>query len=173
MSERKTFIAKLLDGKTDLNQLQINRKVKAKFGKGISFVHIKALKEAHKKGKFDSKYNSICGDKKPAKKKAKKAVKAAAPKAKAATKNKSKKRGERRAKYDTRGRRDADMNKILLKDLNQHLVVFRKSDGHMSSENFKSRKRAEERVRSLVSSGVSTADIGYFRRTEIQAKVTL
>ena len=54
MNERKTFIAKLLDGKTELNQLQINRKVKAKFGKGISFVQIKALKEAHKKGKFDS-----------------------------------------------------------------------------------------------------------------------
>ncbi|MEE9311576.1 MAG: hypothetical protein V3V10_04110, partial [Planctomycetota bacterium] len=157
-------------------QLQINRKVKAKFGTGISFVHIKALKEAHKKGKFDSKYNSICGDKKPAKKKAKKAVKAvkaAAPKAKVAKKSKSKKRGERRAKYDTRGRRDVDMNKILLKDLNQHLVVYRESDGHMMSENFKSRKNAEERVRNLVCSGVSTADIGYFRRTEIQAKVTL
>ncbi|MDC1142511.1 hypothetical protein OAU50_05430 [Planctomycetota bacterium] len=169
MSDRKTFIEKLFKSNPDVKQLEVNRKVKGKYGKGISFVHIKALREAHKKGKYSAKYDVLCGDKPKAKK-------AAAKKAtvkKTPAKAKTKQRGERRAKDDVRGRRDNDRNKILLKDFNQHLVVHKQRDGYMSSENFKSRKRAEDRVRSLISSGVSSSDIGYFRRSSIQTTVTL
>ncbi|MHC4841321.1 MAG: hypothetical protein ACYTDT_10285 [Planctomycetota bacterium] len=159
MSDRKSFIEKLFSSNPDIKQLDVNRRVKAKFGKGVSFVHIKALRESFKKGKFGRTYDSLYGGKPSPKK--------------SGTKTTSKQRGERRAKHDTRGRRDNDRNKVMLKDLDQHLVVYRKQDGYMSSENFKSRKRAEDRVRSLVRSGVSSSDIGYFRRSSIQTSVTL
>lgn len=80
-------------------------------------------------------------------------------------------RGDRRGNLEPRGRRDADLNKIQLREFSEHLVVFRKG-GAMQQATFKSRERAEKLVRELLSAGLAATDIAYYRLNPIKANMT-
>ncbi len=83
-----------------------------------------------------------------------------------------KQRGDRRAKYEPRGRRDADLNKIQLNDFSEHLVVYRK-DGALEQATFKSRDRAEQLVRELLNAGHVATEIAYYKLNPIKTTVTV
>jgi hypothetical protein len=61
MSERKTFVAGLLAAQPDINQLELSRKVREAFGKGLSFVHVRQLREAFASGGFDRLWSELFG----------------------------------------------------------------------------------------------------------------
>ena len=85
---------------------------------------------------------------------------------------KKKQRGDRRARYEPRGRRDADLNKIQLNDFSEHLVVYRK-DGALEQATFKSRDRAEQLVRELLNAGHVATEIAYYKLNPIRTTVTV
>ncbi len=84
----------------------------------------------------------------------------------------AKTRGDRRAKYEPRGRRDADLNKIQLNDFSEHLVVYRK-EGALEQATFKSRDRAEQLVRELLNAGHVATEIAYYKHNPIKTTVTV
>lgn len=84
----------------------------------------------------------------------------------------AKQRGDRRAKYELRGRRKADLDKIQLSDFSDHLVVYRK-DGALQQATFKSRDRAEALVRELLNAGHVATEIAYYKLNPIKATVTV
>jgi len=161
LKDRKSFVAEKFAADPEINQLELSRSVRETFGKGLSFVHVKQLRDAFGKGTFDRAWAELFGMEEDAEKKS-------------ASKSRQKKeRGERRRKTQLRGRRNFDRDKIPMREFSNHLVVYRMHDGTMQSQAFKSRKRAEKLVNDLLSEGVLATEIGYFRRNEIQAKVTL
>lgn len=83
-----------------------------------------------------------------------------------------KQRGDRRAKYEKRGRRKIDLNKIQLDDFSDHLVVYRK-DGALTQQTFKSRDRAEQLVRELLNAGHVATEIAYYKLNPIKTTVTV
>lgn len=83
-----------------------------------------------------------------------------------------KQRGDRRAKYEPRGRRDADLNKIQLNDFSEHLVVYRR-EGALEQATFKSRDRAEQLVRELLNAGHVATEIAYYKLNPIKTTVTV
>lgn len=161
MTDRKSFVAAQFAADSDVNQLTLSRSVRETFGKGLSFVHVKQLRDAFQKGSFDRVWTELFGVEEDAEMKTE-------PK-----KREKKIRGDRRRKTQLRGRRDFDRDKIPMRAFNNHLVVYRMHDGTMQSQAFKSRKRAERLVHDLLVEGVLATDIGYFRRNEIQTKVVL
>ena len=83
-----------------------------------------------------------------------------------------KQRGDRRAKFEKRGRRKLDLNKIQLDDFSEHLVVYRK-DGALTQQTFKSRDRAEQLVRELLNAGHVATEIAYYKLNPIKTTVTV
>jgi hypothetical protein len=83
-----------------------------------------------------------------------------------------KERGDRRAKFETRGRRKLDLNKIQLDDFSAHLVVYR-VDGALTQQTFKSRDRAEQFVRELLNAGHVATEIAYYKLNDINTTVTV
>lgn len=161
MIDRKTFVSEKFTANPEINQLELSRSVREACGKGLSFVHVKQLREAFQKGSFDRTWTELFGMEEDAEKKTD------------GQKREKKSRGERRRKTQLRGRRGFDRDKIPMREFNNHLVVYRTMDGTMQSQAFKSRKRAEHLVAELLTEGVLATDIGYFRRNEIRTKVTL
>lgn len=164
MSERKNFVAALFARDPEMNQLKLSRAVRDKFGKGLSFVNIKKLRDAHNDGSFDRVWNELFKGETDLKL-SKQGMR------KVATQKKI--RGDRRRKTQLKGRRSIDRDKIRISDMRAHLVVYRAADGVMQSLTFKSRKRAEAMVKELLGEGVAANEIGYFRRNEIQTTVVL
>lgn len=159
MTDKKSFVAEQLKANPEINQLELSRKVRETYGKGLSFVHVRQLRDAFAKGSFDRVWQELFGLEEEVEQRAPARVK--------------KSRGERRRKTQLRGRRDLDRDKIVMRDFSNHLVVYRTHDGTMHSQAFKSRDRAERMVNDLLSEGVPASEIGYFRRNEIQARVVL
>jgi hypothetical protein len=164
LSERKDFVAALFAKDPEMNQLKLSRAVRDKFGKGLSFVNIKKLRDAHKDGSFNRVWNELFKGETDLKLSKQGMQKVASRK---------KVRGDRRRKTQLKGRRSIDRDKIRISDMRNHLVVYRADDGVMQSQSFKSRKRAEKLVTELLNDGVPANEIGYFRRNEIQTKVVL
>jgi hypothetical protein len=160
MTDKKSFVAEQLKANPEINQLELSRKVRETYGKGLSFVHVRQLRDAWGKGSFDRVWHELFGLEE-------------ATEQSAAPARQKKSRGERRRKTQLRGRRDLDRDKIVMRDFSNHLVVYRTHDGTMHSQAFKSRDRAERMVNELLSEGVPANEIGYFKRNEIQAKVVL
>lgn len=164
MDTRKEFVAEMFANDPEINQLKLSRAVRDRFGKGISFVNIKKLRDAHGDGSFNRVWNELFKDETDL-------VLSKQGMQKSATQKKA--RGDRRRKTQLKGRRSIDRDKVRISDMRRHLVVYRADDGMMQSQTFKSRKRAEKLVMDLLSDGVPANEIGYFRRNEIQAKVVL
>jgi hypothetical protein len=162
MSEKKSFVAKHFAKDIDCNMAQLSKSVREEFGKGLNLMHVRQLRDAYRAGSFDRKWDELFRHEEEQVRSAKGFKRA-----------KGKVRGDRRRKLQIAGRRDLDRDKILMRDFNNHLVVYRAEDGFMHSQAFKSRRRAEETVKSLIREGVPASDIGYFRRNEIQTTVTL
>ena len=160
MEDKKAFVAALFEDAPNIHQLELSRAVRDKFGKGLSFVHIRKLREAHAKGAFDRMWSELFAVERDVK-----LSKKDAPKKKS--------RGERRRKTLLKGRRNIDRDKIVVTGFNNHLVVYRTHEGLMHSQAFKSRKRAERLVNQLLVDGVPANSIGYFKRNEIKTKVVL
>jgi hypothetical protein len=158
LSDRRTFVAELFATHPDINQLELSRKVRETFGKGLSFVHVRQLREAFLNGSFDRLWSELFGSEQDEQRSAE-AV------------SRKKLRGERRRKTRLRGRRDIDHDKIVMREFHNHMVVYRTHDGRMNSQAFNSRKRAENLVNDLLQEGVPASEIGYFRRNEIKASV--
>lgn len=157
MIRRKTFVAELLAANPELNQLELSRKVRGAFGTGLSFVHVRKLRQAHAEGEFDSVWTDLFGEEEQF----------------GDAESLKKQRGERRRKTQLRGRRGLDRDKIVMREFHSHLVVYRAHDGRMNSQAFNSRKRAESMVNELLIEGVPASEIGYFKRNEIKATVAL
>jgi hypothetical protein len=155
MKDKKTFVAEMLKANPEIKQVDLSRAVRDAYGKGLAFGHIRTLKEAFDKGSFERVWSELFSEEE---------VVEAAP-----VKQKSK--GERRRKTQLKGRRDLDRDKILLRSLNNHLVVYRTHEGNLHSQAFKSRDRAERLVRELLDEGVPAAEIGYFKRNEVKPKL--
>lgn len=160
MSDKKAFVASLFEGDPNINQLELSRAVRQKFGKGLSFVHVRKLREAHADGSFDRLWSEMFATDADLKRSEQ-------------TAPKKKSRGERRRKTLLKGRRDIDRDKIVMNGFNNHLVVYRTHEGLMHSQAFKSRKRAERLVHQLLIEGVPANEIAHFKRNEITTKVVL
>ncbi|GIK53316.1 MAG: hypothetical protein BroJett014_22890 [Planctomycetota bacterium] len=188
MSDRKKTIFQILSNNNNLNQLQLSREIKKQTGQGVAFPQLKKLREALAADQYDAVYDSLFASadapvkRKPGRPRKEKAAAAepapepaaqsegaAAPEQEPAGK---KQRGERRARYDVRGRRKADKNKIQLDDFADHLVVFRTAEG-LRQETFKSRDRAEQKVRELLNAGHVATEIAYYRLNPLKTKVTV
>jgi hypothetical protein len=165
MENKKAFVASIFERDPTVKQLDLSRAVREKFGKGLSFVHVRKLREAFADGSFDRVWSEMFATEPDLKR-------SQASLGKAPTRRK-KSRGERRRKTLLKGRRDIDRDKIVVTDFNSHLVVYRTHEGLMHSRAFKSRKRAERMVNQLLVDGVPANEIGYFRRNEIKTKVVL
>ena len=155
MSERKTFVAGLLAAQPDIKQLELSRRVREAFGKGLSFLHVRQLRAAYLDGGFDRLWSELFGTEEDEQRSDEAA-------------SRKKLRGERRRKTHLRGRRDIDHDKIVMREFHSHMVVYRAHDGRMNSQAFNSRKRAESLVEELLSEGVPANEIGYFKRNEIK-----
>jgi hypothetical protein len=155
MSDRKSFVAALFAAHPDMKQLELSRKVREAFGTGLSFVHVRQLREAFLAGNFDRTWSELFGSE-------------AEELRSAGAATHKKVRGDRRRKTRLRGRREIDADKIVMRELHNHLVVYRTHDGRMNSQAFNSRKRAEGMVDELLNEGVPASEIGYFRRNEIK-----
>lgn len=160
MDERKAFVASLFEDDPNIKQLELSRAVREKFGKGLSFVHVRKLREAHADGSFDRTWAELFTTEPDVKR-----SESTAPQKKS--------RGDRRRKTLLRGRRDLDRDKIVMTNFNNHLVVYRTDEGRMHSQAFKSRKRAERLVHQLLIEGVPANEIAHFKRNEIKTKVVL
>lgn len=188
MSDRKTTIFQILSHSNSLNQLQLSREIKKQTGHGVAFPQLKKLREALAAGQFDAAYDGLfaaadapvkrkpgrprkvpAAAAEPAPEPAAQTERAPAPEQAAPA---GKQRGERRARYDVRGRRKADKNKIQLDDFADHLVVFRTAEG-LRQETFKSRDRAEQKVRELLNAGHVATEIAYYRLNPLKTKVTV
>jgi hypothetical protein len=160
MSDRKTFVAGLLNAQPDIKQLELSRRVREAFGTGLSFVHVRQLREAWLAGSFDRVWSELFGTEEDEQRSANEA-------------SRKKLRGDRRRKTQLRGRRGIDADKVVMREFHNHLVVYRTHDGRMNSQAFNSRKRAEGMVNELLNEGVPANEIGYFCRNEIKATVVL
>ena len=160
MDEKKAFVASLFEDDPNIHQLELSRAVREKFGKGLSFVHVKKLRGAHADGGFDRMWSELFAVERDVK-------------LSDANKPVKKSRGERRRKTLLKGRRGIDRDKIVMNAFNNHLVVYRTHEGLMHSQAFKSRKRAERLVHQLLIEGVKANEIAHFKRNEIKTKVVL
>ena len=61
MTDRKSFVAAQFAADSDVNQLTLSRSVRETFGKGLSFVHVKQLRDAFQKGSFDRVWTELFG----------------------------------------------------------------------------------------------------------------
>lgn len=160
MEEKKAFVASMFEADPNVNQLQLSRAVREKFGKGLSFVAIRKLREAWTSGSFHRMWLEMFADERDQQR-----SQATAPQ--------KKQRGDRRRKTLLKGRRDIDRDKIVMTSFNNHLVVYRTHEGLMHSQAFKSRKRAERLVHQLLVDGVPANEIAHFKRNELKTKVVL
>jgi hypothetical protein len=161
-SEKRDFVRQMLATQPGMGPGKLSGAIRQRFGKGISFVHLKQLREALESGRFDRKWQELFGPGEPP---STAATQSPAPEKKV--------RGERRRKLGLVGRRHRDRDNITLRDIQGHLVVYRARDGFMRSQTFNSRKRAERMVKELLTEGVTADNIGYFRRNEILTTVVL
>jgi len=159
--DKQAFVASNFAKDIGCNMAQLSKTVREKYGKGINLMHMRLLRDAFAAGSFDRKWNELFSHEETT------------ASSTSGRKRTPKTRGDRRRKVQLRGRRDADRDKVVLRDLKSHLVVYRTTDGHMHSQGFKSRKRAEAMVKELIGEGVPASEIGYFKRNEIQTTVTL
>ena len=219
-NDRKSVILSVIRANPYGNQLALSREVKARTGAGVSFPHLKRLRDAVGRGTYDTVFGEIFGaspgqvaKRKPGRppkdsiagpataisqvaskrgpgrppKSASAPIVESAPIVQTALKRgpgrprkdgtpaqprEPKQRGDRRAKYDLRGRRGADKNKVQLDEFSDHLVVCRTPDG-LEQQAFKSRERAQERVRELLAQGLAATDIAYYRLNPIKTTVTV
>lgn len=152
MNEKKAWLASMFESRIDMSMSELSTSLRKKFGKGVGFVELKKLREAFLAGTLDRVWDEVFRDE-PAWVKSQSAA--------------DKTRGDRRKKLKVRGRRGIDKDKISLADIRGHLVVYRTEDGFMNSQQFDSRKRAQELVKQLLAEGISADRIGWFRRNEI------
>ncbi|MBE7492357.1 MAG: hypothetical protein HS108_11445 [Planctomycetes bacterium] len=151
MDDKKKFVASVFEHNIDVTIGELSRQLRQAFGKGVGFVEIKRLREAWLGGTFDRVWDEIFRDE---------------PTWQASAAG-AKERGDRRKKLKVRGRRRVDKDKISLAGMRGHLVVYRTPDGFLNSQQFDSRRRAEELVRQLLREGIKADQIGWFRRNEL------
>ena len=195
-NDRKSVILSVIGANPYGSQQALSREIKARTGAGVSARHLNKLRDAVGHGNYDTVYGEIFGagpgqvaKRKPGRprKSASAPIFESAPIAQIALKRgpgrprkdgtpaqprEPKQRGDRRAKYDIRGRRGADKNKVQLDEFSEHLVVCRTPEG-LDQQTFKSRERAQERVRELLALGFSATDIAYYRLNAMKTTVTV
>jgi hypothetical protein len=200
--DRKSIILEVISANPFGNQLAISREIKKRSGMGVAFPALKKLRESLGAGRFEAVYAQLfsAGKAAPAHKRGpgrpRKVVRhVSAPihqgdvapliaqetrrgpgrprkDGSLAQARQPKQRGDRRAKYETRGRRKLDLNKIQLDDFSDHLVVYRQ-DGALTQQTFKSRDRAEQLVRELLNAGHVATEIAYYKLNPIKTTVTV
>lgn len=148
---KKEFIRARLREEPTVSGAVLSREVREEFGKGISVTHAKTLREALENGTYDRVYHEFYGDETDWEESEKAGRKA-------------KLRGERRKRTSLKGRRGVDRNKIRLDEFENHLLVYRLSDGTLTSQAFKSRDRAERTIRQLIREGTPEAEICWYRK---------
>lgn len=153
---RKAFVEALFRKDAEMKTIDLSRSVREKFGKGLLYAHVKQLREAFINGHFGRTWNELYRED----------MEFEAMKKATKSKSKAKSRGERRGKKKIVGRRDIDKDKISVAAFRNHMVIYRKADGMTYSENFNSRKRAEDMVQKLLDQGVPSSKIGYFKRSD-------
>lgn len=152
MNNKKAWLASVFENNIDISMGDLSTSMRKQFGKGAGFVELKRLREAWLAGSFDRVWDEVFRDE---------------PAWERSVAQAGKTRGDRRKKLKVRGRRGIDKDKISLSDIRGHLVVYRSADGFMNSQQFDSRKRAEELVKQLLSEGIPADRIGWFRRNEL------
>jgi len=149
---RKQFVASVFESNIDVGIGELCRQLRTTFGKGVGFVQVKKLRESWLGGTFDRVWDEIFRDE---------------PTWQKSQNSAEKSRGDRRKRMKVRGRRGIDKDKISLSQIRGHLVVYRTPDGFMNSQQFDSRKRAQELVKQLMAEGIKPQQIGWFRRNEL------
>jgi hypothetical protein len=176
-NEKMEFVRGQFRADPAVSQFKLTNEVKTRFGKGLAFGAIKKLREAHAAGTFDAAWRELFGaEEAAAATAAPQAAPAPAPAEPAAVPQPAgrqpKQRGERRSKIEKRGRRRADRSLILLEDFAEHLVVYR-VQGVLQQATFKSRDRAEEKVKELLAAGTPATDLAYYKQSSMGAKITI
>ncbi len=200
--DRKSIILEVISANPFGNQLAISREIKKRSGMGVAFPALKRLRDSLGAGRFETVYAQLFSGAKaaPAQKRGPGRPRKVVPHVSApihqgdvaplitheakrgpgrprkdgspAQARQPKQRGDRRAKYETRGRRKRDLNKIQLDDFSEHLVVYRR-EGALTQQTFKSRDRAEQLVRELLNAGHVATEIAYYKLNPIRTTVTV
>lgn len=152
-TDRKTFVAKTITESPDISASELSKAVREKFGKGLNIMHARRLMAAG--SSFGRLWDEMFGDEE------------LEVESTSGLARQKKQRGERRRKLALKGRREIDRDRILLREFNSHLVVYRAADGFLRSTGLESRRRAETMIKELVKDGVDRSDIAYFCRDEL------
>lgn len=152
-TNRKTFVSETIAASPDISASELSKAVREKFGKGLNIMHARSLLAAG--AGFERLWDELFADEE------------IAQESEAGLKRSKKDRGDRRRKLALKGRREIDRDRILLREFNSHLVVYRANDGFLRSTGLESRNRAEDLIKQLVKDGVAESDIAYFCRDEL------
>lgn len=151
MNDKKSYTASMFEKDVDIKAGDLTKGMRLKFGSAIGLIEVKLLREAWVNGTFDRVWDEIFRDEESWRKSREK-----------------KARGDRRKKLAVRGRRGIDRDKVSIREITGHMVVYRSVDGFMNSRQFDSRKRAGDFVKELLRDGVEAEKIGWFRRNELE-----